>query len=176
MKPTAPLKPRFFALALAAALPFATQPAANAGDGRAAAAIGGFISGALVGSAVGHHSHHGHKFKHGHKGHHDFKGHHDRGRHRGSFHRGDRHGHGHSFRHDRDYRSRGHYKIITKRKWVPGRFVYKYDDYGNKIRVWRDGHYTTSRKKIWVPHGHSRHYRSRSHSSFSFGFSYGCPY
>jgi len=169
MKPIASLKPRFFALALAAALPFATQPAAKADDGRAAAAIAGFIGGALVGHHVGHHD----------RGHHDFKGHHrGHGRHHGSFHRGDRHGQGHAFRHDRDHRSHGHYKIVTKRKWVPGRFVYEYDDYGNKIRVWRDGHYTTARKKIWVPYGHSRHYRSRSHSSFSygFGFSYGCPY
>ena len=44
----------------------------------------------------------------------------------------------------------GYYAWRTKRVWVPGRWVYEQTPCGTQRKVWYQGHYKTTRYKVWV--------------------------
>ncbi len=71
-----------------------------------------------------------------------------------------------SRRHYSNHHSSGYYKWVNVKVWVPGRYVYSCDAYGNSYRTWRRGHYSYNKRKVWVPyrrHGRVDHCYEDSH-------------
>ena len=124
-------------LALTLATGAAIAPnSAHAGRSEAAAAIGGFIGGVIVGAHLDHH--------------------HDHGRRE---HRRYEHHHHPSPRVvviERDHRPRGYWSERTVKVWVPSRWVWTVDDCGRRVRHRERGHYEYRRERVWVD-GHRHH-------------------
>lgn len=119
-------------------------------DDEAIAAIGGFVAGIVTGAIIDDHdarSHvyigrdrYGRKSYHGrHERRHDY-GYGDRGGCRKRDCRAD-HRYGHKT---------GHWEIKHVRVWVPGRWIVKHDRCGERIKVWKRGHYTWHKERVWV--------------------------
>jgi hypothetical protein len=98
---------------------------AKAGDDEVFAAIGGFIGGAIVASAIhDNHNHRAHAYC-------EFDGCRDR----------------YVIRHAH----RGpHRDWVTVRVWVPGRWVVRHDGYGRRERFYVKGHYDVRREYVAV--------------------------
>lgn len=117
----------------------AIAPKAEASD-EVLAAIGGFIGGVVVGTAISPDSHHKHyrgsrcaQCAPRHRGHVNF----DDGYHptRG-----------------------GHWKWVEVRVWVPGRWNHHFDRCGRGVRTWVPGGYEIRRERRWVAtHGGRSH-------------------
>ena len=113
---------------------------AHAGD-ETAAAIGGFVLGMITGAVIDDHHDNVHVSV------------------------GARYGHDHSCRKgcsSRHHRDRGHWEIRKVKVWVPGYWDVRISRCGDRVRVWRSGHYTYRQDKVWVSykdHGHRKHDR-----------------
>lgn len=117
----------------------ATTPAKADREGRAL--VGGLIGGLIIGSIIDDHN--------------DRHHHHARTSVRyGSSHRYDSCG------------CSGHNDYISVKTWISGRWVYHYDNCGNRYRDWHPGHYSYSKRKVWVPHNRGcRYYSSPRHDN-----------
>lgn len=119
-------------ITLLAAIAFAFEPTTAKADDEGAALVGGLIGGIIIGSILDD----------------------------------DRHKHHHvSYSYGRPHRGHhnsGYYKWVRVKIWVPGRYVYSCDEYGNRYRTWHRGHYTYNKRKVWVSYNNyrrgSRHY------------------
>lgn len=117
---------------------------ATAGD-EAAAAIGGFVLGMITGAVLEDHNDNVHVSV------------------------SSRHGCDRSCRkgcHSCHPRDRGHWEIRKVKVWVPGYWDVSYTRCGDRIRVWKKGHYTYQKERVWVS------YRDRGHRKHDRG--YGC--
>ncbi|NDV63060.1 hypothetical protein G0Q06_11400 [Puniceicoccales bacterium CK1056] len=119
---------------------------ATAGDD-AAAAIGGFVLGMITGAIIEDHSDNVHVSV------------------------GARYGHDHSCRkscsihHGRDH---GRWEIRKVKVWVPGYWDVRVSRCGDRVRIWKSGHYTYRKDRVWVSYrdrgcgkhdrDHGRHY------------------
>jgi hypothetical protein len=54
--------------------------------------------------------------------------------------------------------SRGHWDTVTVRTWVEGRWFVSFDDCGRRIRSWTPGHYEFRHERVWVDGRHDRRY------------------
>lgn len=129
---------------IAALLVGLTAAPAHADD-EALAAIGGFVVGMITGAAIEHHD--GHHADYGVEVHYDTHsryGHRDHGYRCGKHNR-----HGcHSCKSHR----KGHWETRKVRVWVPGHWAVVVNDCGDRVRVWKSGHYTYERQRYWVSH------------------------
>ncbi|HUG09445.1 MAG TPA: hypothetical protein VMM36_00440 [Opitutaceae bacterium] len=129
-------------LALMTGLAGAPQTAQARGD-EALAAVGGFIGGVLVASAVNQHYS-------DHDAYYGYDAYNNR--------------YPVDYRHDRrDYRrdyGRDHRQWVTVRVWVPGRWVIRHDGYGRRERFYVRGHYEHRREYVRYD-GHRRGYGRR---------------
>jgi len=116
-----------------ATLAFAPSPARAGGD-EAAAALGGFIGGVIVGSALDNDHHHHGRFE-------------DHGRAHVST-RIEVRSRSHHSHHDHGYWSSNRVRV-----WVPGVWVVRYDDCGRRFRHFERGHYEHQRQRVWVRTG-----------------------
>lgn len=148
---------------LAAAAMLAQTPESQAGD-EGWAALGGFLAGSLVGgNSHGHGSYNIGYHSGGHR-----SGYHMNYRSGGRTHHGPRVRHHYytpPVRHEtviiQNYTApppepKGHYEYQERRVWVPESYVYEHDHCGRRIKVWREGYFTTERVKVWVPYRHVR--------------------
>lgn len=124
---------------------------AQARDDKVLAAIGGFIGGVLIASAVQDHHSPQHAYC-------EFDSCTDR------YVAGHRHGHdryGHD-RHAVNRHGRDRYDWVTVRVWVPGRTVIRYDSCGNRIRHYERGHYVYRKEYVVVDSHRGRGHGRRS--------------
>jgi hypothetical protein len=131
------------ALVAATSLSLPTSPL-TAGDDEAIAAIGGFVVGLITGSIVERDTHTVY-----------------RNDYRAPTHCRDYHGSSHNVtvRHytsdsrygHRDYREpTGRWETRRIKKWVPGWWEVSYNHCGDRIKVWREGHYRWETERVWV--------------------------
>ena len=99
-------------------------------DDEAVAAIGGFVGGLIVGTAINSNDGPGGAVDVG-------------------VVVGSRYGHGHPPRYGHGH---GHWNWVTVRVWVPGRWVYDDCHRGRPNRVWIAGHHEHRRERVWVAH------------------------
>ncbi len=66
-------------------------------------------------------------------------------------HRGPNIHHGSSHRYDVCGCS-GHSDYVRVKTWVRGRWHIQYDSSGRRVRTWYPGHYTHTKRRVWVPH------------------------
>lgn len=133
---------------LAAAAITVTPKSAFAGDrggDAAVAAIGGFIGGLVIGTALDN-----------------------------DHERYDRHvdttvviGTGHRDRHHRDG---GYWKTVTVKHWVPGYWTTSYDC-GRRVRVFVDGYWDYQTERVWV--SYDRHDRHDGRYGYGYGRGHG---
>jgi hypothetical protein len=115
---------------------FLAPSTARAGGNETAAAIGGFIGGLIVGSALDNdHDHHGRFDNHGTVP----------VRRRVVIRGGHRH-------HDH-----GRWEWTRVRVWVPGHWVFRHDDRGRRVRYFERGHHEFRRQRVWVATGRRGH-------------------
>ncbi len=124
-------------VAALAGLTAVPQPA-KAGN-EAAAAIGGFIGGILVGSSVRNSCP---------------PPHYD--------HRGPR---GPRVIIETGSRCSGHWDWVEVNVWVPGRHAVSYDDCGRRVRRWIPGRHECRRERVWID---ARHCSSHRHGGYSY--------
>lgn len=67
-----------------------------------------------------------------------------------------------------NYPRRGYWEVVSVRTWVPGYWVVRYDDCGRRYKHFNRGHYTLTKKRVWVDGRGDRHYgynddRGRDH-------------
>lgn len=126
-------------VSLLAATTFALAPKpAKAGD-EAAAAIGGFIGGLVIGSILD--NDHGHYDR--------YNSHVSTSVVIGT---GNRHPH----------RDGGYWKTVTTRHWVPGYWTSTRDRHGHRVRVFVEGRWEHRTERVWVSYGrHDRRYGYR---------------
>lgn len=114
-------------------------------DDEAVAAIGGFVLGMITGAVIDHHNDDVHVSV------------------------GARYGHDHScrkgcsIRHDR---GRGHWEIRKVKVWVPGYWDVRITRCGDRVRVWKKGHYTYRKDRVWVS------YNDRGYRKHDRGYGY----
>ncbi|EDY81876.1 hypothetical protein VDG1235_1496 [Verrucomicrobiia bacterium DG1235] len=123
------------ALTLLAAAAALVMPNKAMAGDKEKAIIGGLIGGIIIGAVIADD---------------DFDTHVNVG-----YHAGGRHGH-----HDH-----GYWEWVSVKTWIPGYYERSCDRYGRTRKVWISGHYTFSKKKVWVDarrssHRSSYHYRS----------------
>jgi hypothetical protein len=122
----------------------------QAGDDEAIAAIGGFVLGLVTGSIAKDSGHNGY-------------------RHSDTYYRNRSHtrysNNYSSYRHDsydRHHVSQptGRWETRRVKKWVPGFWEVRYNHCGDRIKVWRNGHYRYETERVWVSFCDiDRHYR-----------------
>lgn len=117
---------KYIHISLVSLLLLSLAPApAKAGDDEAVAAIGGFVAGIITGAILDNHDDRVHVSVHG-----RYPGRRDYGK-------------------GRHYRT-GHWEIKRVRVWVPGYWDVTYDRCGDRVKVWRRGHYTWRKERVWV--------------------------
>ncbi len=104
--------------------------AANAkADREGRALVGGLIGGLIIGSILDDDHHHRRTTVH----------------------------HRSSYRYD-SCGCNGHHDYISVKTWINGRWSVHYDNCGNRLRNWHPGHYSYTKRRVWVPHNRGRHY------------------
>lgn len=101
----------------------APQTVSARDHGEVAAAVGGFIGGLIVGSAVEHDRYDRHQPVYV--------------RDRVVIESGRRH-------------NDGYWQWTTVRVWVPGYWIVRYDDCGRRYRSFENGHFEHRRERVWV--------------------------
>lgn len=48
------------------------------------------------------------------------------------------------------HRPHGYWDWVTVRVWVPGRWVQSWDRHGHRVRFFQAGHYEHRRERVWV--------------------------
>lgn len=79
--------------------------------------------------------------------------------------------------------SRGYWKEVVVKTWVPERWVSSHDRWGRHVRVCEPGYYAYRTDRVWVDgrHDHGHHYghdrgnhyghdRDRDHRGYSYGY------
>lgn len=121
--------------ATAGGLLFAPQPV-RADDSDVVAAVGGFIGGLIVGSALDD-DHHHYDLHHGAPVHVSTR-----------IVIGGGHGHHHHHHH-----RHGHWEWTRVRVWVPGHWVVREDYCGRRIRYFEPGRHVYRRERVWIAGG-----------------------
>ena len=63
----------------------------------------------------------------------------------------------------------GHHEYIPVKTWINGRWLVHYDNCGNRVRNWHPGHYSYTKRRVWVPHNRSCHYyNGPSHGRYHY--------
>ena len=63
----------------------------------------------------------------------------------------------------------GHHDYISVKTWINGRWSVHYDNCGNRLRDWHPGHYSYTKRRVWVPHNRGCHYYDGpSHARYDY--------